>query len=91
MGKRAKPPPLPAEDSALFRAAVGNVVPIITDRIHYEPPPPPAIPQQHLRDEAGALADAMHEPLSIEHLLEGGSEPVWTANGVSKNVFRASR
>jgi len=82
---------LPAVDSALFRAEVADVAPITTDRVFHQPVPPLAIPRQRLRDEAAALSDSLTAPISLELLLEGGSEPAWTRNGVSRNVLRDLR
>ena len=80
-----------AEDRALFRAALKGVKPIRYDRVIHEPSPFAAIPRQRLRDESRVLADSLSEPLSIELLLEGGNEPAWTANGISRNVLRDLR
>ena len=86
-----KRPPLDDRDRALFRAAVTDVTPIITSRVHYEPDPPLAIPRQRERDEAAALHESLHgEPLVDLH-LEGGDEAAWSRVGVQRSVLRDLR
>jgi hypothetical protein len=69
--------PLPSSDSDLFREAVADAVPLANDRVHHEPPLPPAIPRQHLFDEAAALDESLHGPVLIDLYLEGGDEAAW--------------
>ena len=86
-----KRPPLKCEERALFRAAVHDVTPITTTRVHLEPEPPMAIPRQRELDEAAALHDSLHgEPL-IDLYLEGGDEAAWARIGVQRSVLRDLR
>jgi DNA-nicking Smr family endonuclease len=84
---------VPPEDdaAALFRAAVADAKPIATDRIHYEPPPPPAYPRQRERDEQAALAESLAVSDLIDLHLEGGDEAAWLQPGMSPNVLRDLR
>ncbi len=93
MKRRTVPP---GEDGrSLFRAAVADVTPIETTRVHHEAKPPPAIPRQRELDEAAALHESLYgsganEPL-IDLYLEGGDEAAWTRAGVQQSVLRDLR
>lgn len=101
-GRRGgKPPPasattkqrsaLTAEERALFRAAVADAKPLVSDRIHHEPPLPPAIPRQHEQDEAAALDESLYGPLRSDLFLEGGDEAAWRRDGISLAQLRDLR
>lgn len=81
MVKRASPTP---DEKAAFRREVADVKPLQWDRVHHEPPLPPAIPRQHLHDEAAALNESLHGPALIDLYLEGGDEAAWRRDGVPK-------
>ena len=86
-----KRPKLKAEERSLFRAAVVDVTPITTTRVHLEPEPPLAIPRQRNLDEAAALHESLHgEPL-VDLYLEGGDEAAWSRVGVQRSVLRDLR
>lgn len=89
MGRRASTPDEKA--LALFREAVANATPIDFDRVHHEPPPPPAIPRQHLHDERAALHESIHDNDLLDLHLEGGDEAAWTRPGVAAKVLRDLR
>lgn len=84
-------PALTAEAKALFRDAVADAQPLVSDRVHHEPLPPPAIPRQRALDEAAALDESLHGPLLPELFLEGGDEAAWRRNGISLNQLRDLR
>lgn len=86
-----KRPVLTAEEQALFRAAVADAEPLVSDRIHHEPTPPPAIPRQRKQDEAAALDESLHAPLLSDLFLEGGDEAAWRRNGISLGQLRDLR
>lgn len=80
-----------AEDMAAFRAAVSDVKRLGWDRVHHQPPLPPAIPRQHLHDEAAALDESLHGPVLIDFYLEGGDEAAWRRDGLPKTLLRDLR
>jgi len=84
----AKQPP--ADDIALFREAVADAVPLVSDRVHHEPPPPPPIPRQRRRDEAAALVETL-APAPLEVLLEGGDELAYLKPGLPRTLLRDLR
>jgi DNA-nicking Smr family endonuclease len=79
------------EEHAVFRSAVADVQPLIWDRVHHQPPLPPAIPRQHLHDEAAALDESIHGPALIDLYLEGGDEAAWRRDGLPKTWLRDLR
>lgn len=82
----------PDDDArALFRAAVADATPISADRVHHEPPRPPAIPRQRQRDERAALAESLAAPALLDLHLEGGDEAAWLRSGMSPAVLRDLR
>lgn len=80
-----------AEARALFREAVADATPLTTDRLHHEPPLPPAIPRQHLHDEQAALNESINDPDLLDLHLEGGDEAAWARPGVAPKVLRDLR
>jgi DNA-nicking Smr family endonuclease len=86
--KRAVPS---LEERATFREAVADVLPLEWDRIHHEPSLPPAIPRQLLHDEKAALDESLHGPALVDLYLEGGDEPSWRRDGLSKAWLRDLR
>ncbi|MRR49632.1 MAG: DNA mismatch repair protein MutS [Rhodocyclaceae bacterium] len=88
---KRRPASVDEEARALFREAVGDVAPIVFDRIHYEPPPPPAIPFQHRRDENAVLGESLAVSDVLELQLEGGDEAAWLRPGLNRNVLRDLR
>jgi len=79
-----------AEDLALFREAVADTVPLVSDRVHHEPQRPPPIPRQRERDEAWALAETL-APAPLETLLEGGDELSYLKPGLPRTLLRDLR
>jgi DNA-nicking Smr family endonuclease len=86
--KRAAPSP---EERAAFQEAVADVSPLTWDRVHHQPPLPPAIPRQHLHDEAAALDESLHGPALIDLYLEGGDEAAWRRESLPKAWLRDLR
>jgi len=82
---------LTAEEKALFHDAVADATPLVSDRVHHEPPGPPAIPRQRELDEAAALDESLHGPLLADLFLEGGDEAAWRRNGISLAQLRDLR
>ena len=89
MKRRANP--LDEEARHLFRAAVADAVPLESDRVHHEPPLPPAIPRQSLRDERAALAESLDAPALLDLYLEGGDAAAWLRPGLAQTVLRDLR
>ena len=79
------------EARRLFEAAVADAVPLASDRVHHEPPAPPAIPRQRGRDERAALAESLHDPALPDLFLEGGDEAAWLRPGMAPSVLRDLR
>jgi DNA-nicking Smr family endonuclease len=88
--KRRLPIAPTQEDRALFRGAAAGAMPLADDRVHHEPPLPPALPIQQRRDEAEALAESL-APAPLDLLLEGGDEPAYLSNGLARNVLKDLR
>jgi DNA-nicking Smr family endonuclease len=84
-------PPVSEEDRAAFRAAVADARPIVSDRVHHEPPPPPAYPRHSLRDERAALDESLHGADLLDLYLEGGDEAAWSRPGMPRAVLRDLR
>jgi len=83
----------PADEDAraLFRAAVADAEPLTSDRVHHEPPAPPAVPRQRRHDERAALAESMEAPELLDLHLEGGDEAAWLRPGLAGHVLRDLR
>ena len=88
---RGKPQGATPEDHAAFREAVADVQPLTWDRVHHEPPRPPAIPRQHLYDEAAALNESLRGPVLVDLYLEGGDEAAWKRDSLPKAWLRDLR
>lgn len=94
MKKRApgvKPITVDPEARALFLEAVADATPLQNDRVHFEPDPPPAYPQQRLRDEQSALNESLYGPPLLDLHLEGGDEAAWARSGIARSVLRDLR
>lgn len=76
---------------ALFQAAVADATPLVSDRAHHEPIPPPPIPRQRARDERAALNESLSDIDSLALALEGGDEPTYLKPGMSPKVLRDLR
>jgi len=79
------------EDRAAFRDAVADARPLVSDRVHHEPPPPPAIPRHSRHDERAALCESLHDPELLDLHLEGGDEAAWLRPGLPRSVLRDLR
>lgn len=80
------------EDVAAFQAAVGDVVPLKTERrVLHEPPKPRPRPRQRELDESQAVAESLHGPLEIDDLLAIGEAEAYLRPGLSRNVLRDLR
>jgi len=86
---RGRPPD--DDPGVLFRAAVADATPLATDRVHHEPPAPPAIPRQRQSDEQAALAESLEAPQLLDLHLEGGDEAAWLRPGIAATVLRDLR
>ncbi len=78
------------EERALFLEAAAGAKPLALDRVHHEPPAPPAIPRQRWRDERAALAESLR-PAALDLSLEGGDEPAFLRPGLARTVLRDLR
>jgi DNA-nicking Smr family endonuclease len=84
--------PLPEDDAALFRAAVGDTVPLrAPDRRVDAGRPAPPVPVQSLLDEHSALAESRSGPLGAEAVLEAEDEASFLREGLSGQVLRKLR
>ena len=81
--------PLP-EDIALFRRAVADAVPLVTDKVHHEMPPPLAIPRQR-QQERGAAAALGDSLAPLETLPDDGDELSYLKPGLPRTVLRDLR
>ena len=93
MARRRKTPETfapTAAERALFRAAVADAVPLVSDRVYYEPPLVPAIARSRERDEAAALQESM-APQPLDVLLEGGDELAYLSAGLPRSVLKDLR
>jgi len=79
------------DDNRLFREAVADATPIVSDRVRHEPPPPPPIPRQLRRDERAALAESLRQSDLLDLRLEGGDEAAWLRPGMSPSVLKDLR
>ncbi|MBC7945810.1 MAG: Smr/MutS family protein [Burkholderiales bacterium] len=96
-----RPPSIPAargeassraDDSDLFREAVGDVRPLgSAARVLHARRPPKPIPQQRLIDEREALIDSLSDHIPLDARLETGEELAFARNGISRQVLRALR
>ncbi len=91
--KRPPDPRIPAEEAALFRAAVRDAVPLRTGARHHHPAPEhPAVPVQSLLDERAALEESRHGGIADdEAALEAGDALAYVREGVSRQVLRRLR
>jgi DNA-nicking Smr family endonuclease len=95
-----RPPPLAAvtrpavdtSDTALFRAAVVDALPI-PDPGRVVPPPPRLrpLPLQRWADERAVLADSLSDHVTWEFDLQTGEQLTFKRDGVSPLVFRKLR
>ena len=79
-----------AEDVALFREAVADAVPLLSDKVFHEGERPLPIPRQRQKDEAAALAESL-APAPLETMLEGGDELAYLKPGLPRTVLRDLR
>lgn len=84
-------PTLDATSRALFEEAVAGAVPLATDRIHHEPPAPPAIPRQRHHDERTVLGESLADVDPLDLALEGGDEAAWLKTGMAPKVLKDLR
>ena len=70
---------------------MADATPLRFDRVHHEPPLPPAIPRQRQLDEAAALHESLHGAPLLDLFLEGGDEAAWLGDGLSRSVLRDLR
>lgn len=76
---------------ALFRDAVADAVPLASDRVHHEPPPPLPIPRQRSHDERAALGESLSDNDPLALALEGGDEAAYLKPGMAPKVLRDLR
>ena len=80
------------ESLELFLKATSGTVPMpAPDRIAHVPAPPPPLPVQSLLDEHHALTESIEAPLSLDHTLEGGDEPLFLREGIPRSALRKLR
>ena len=74
-----------------FRKAVADVKPLKrAKRVALRAPAPAPVPRQRRRDQAAALAESLHGPLSVDDALDIGEEP-YLHSGLSRQVLRKLR
>lgn len=80
------------EDAALFRAAVGNVLPVTKpDRVVLRAEPKPPLPLQHQRDETRALVESLSPDSGATINDEKGDASTFLRPGLSRQVLRRLR
>lgn len=84
-------PVLDEPSRALFREAVGDAVPLASDRVHHEPPHPPPIPRSRRRDEHAALGESLSDNDPLALALEGGDEAAYLKPGMAPKVLKDLR
>jgi len=90
--KRPLDPRIDEEDAALFRAAVGDAVPLRTPpRRAPSAAPEPAVPVQSLLDEHAALRESLDAGLDPDSALETGEEAAFLREGLARQVLRKLR
>jgi DNA-nicking Smr family endonuclease len=90
--KRPLDPRIDEEDAALFRAAVGDAVPLrAPPRRVPTAAPEPAVPVQSLLDEHAALRESLDASLDPDSALETGEEAAFLRDGLSRQVLRKLR
>ena len=78
------------DDSALFRAAIGDVRPLRHDRASVQRPRPKPIPRQREADESRVLDELLDGELDPAE-LETGEELSFLRPGIQKRVLRKLR
>src|SRR5512139_398925 len=88
MGRK---PTLSEDEQRLFKEAVGDVRPLVTDTV--EPPEPklPPIPHQRLRDEAAVMRDIFSDDGFAIEELETGEELLHWRPGLQHQVLKKLR
>jgi DNA-nicking Smr family endonuclease len=90
--KRPLDPRIDEDDAELFRAAVGDAVPLRHAPRHVRAPAPgPAVAVQSLLDEHDALRQSRDAALDPESALETGEEAAFLRDGLSRQVLRKLR
>ncbi|MFP4245045.1 MAG: Smr/MutS family protein [Ectothiorhodospira sp.] len=85
------PEDIPDDDRALFRAAVGRVHPVRSDRpTPPRPAPPPPRPRQTERDHHRVLEELRDDPFPSTE-VQPGDELCFMQKGVQRQVFRKLR
>ncbi|MCF8151389.1 MAG: Smr/MutS family protein [Sulfuritalea sp.] len=79
------------DELTAFEEAIADAKPLRWDRVHHQLPLPPAIPRQHLHDEAAALDESLRGPALVDLYLEGGDEAAWRCEGLPKAWLRDLR
>lgn len=82
---------LDEQSRALFREAVAGAMPLVHDRVHHEPLPPPPIPRQRRHDERAALDESLADVDPLRLALEGGDEAAWLKPGMAPKVLKDLR
>jgi DNA-nicking Smr family endonuclease len=72
------------DDAALFREAIGEVVPVRSDRAELDRARPAPIPRQSRADERRVMQDAMREGAPLDF----AEELAYVRDGVSRKVLR---
>jgi DNA-nicking Smr family endonuclease len=72
------------DEAALFRAAIGEVVPVTHDRAELRRAPPPPVPKQSREDERAVMREAMSDAPGID----GTDELAYVREGASKRILR---
>lgn len=78
------------DDIELFRASVGQVRRLQSDRVSGPAAPPPPIPRQRELDEAAVMRELADAPIDFES-IESGEELTWLRPGLQKRVITRLR
>jgi DNA-nicking Smr family endonuclease len=78
------------DDRNLFRAAVGQVRRLQSDRVGATRPAAPPIPRQRHLDEAAVMKELASAPIDFES-IESGEELIWLRPGLQRRVLNRLR
>lgn len=80
------------DDVELFRAAVGDAIPLRSPKRHRGPArPAPTVPVQSLLDEHSALGESRAAALDWERFIETADETCFLRAGVARQTLRKLR
>lgn len=91
-GGKIHPPALSEEARELFKAELGDVVPL-TPHGRFLPSPArlPPVPRSLFRDEREVIHESLHDPIRWDMDTETGEETSYVRPGIARHVLRRLR